>query len=105
AATLARAIAILGRDADPLRARALAGLAPTDALAAEDRLRAERVLDGDHYAFVHPVVGAAARDSLSGAEAAILHERAAALLTAEGVDGQRVAEHLMHAPPRGDPAT
>jgi hypothetical protein len=104
AAALARAIAILARDADPRRARALAGLGPIDALEAEDRLRAERVLDQQRYAFTHAVVAAAARDSLSGAQAAVLHERTAALLAAEGFDAEHVTEHVMHAPPRGDPA-
>lgn len=104
AAALARAIAILARDADPRRARALAELGAIEALEAEDRLRAERVLDQHRYAFTHPVVAAATRDSLSGAQAAVLHERAAALLAAEGFDAEHVAEHVMHAPPRGDPA-
>ena len=37
-------------------------------------------------------------------DAAGLHARAAALLADAGLDDQRVAEHLMRAPPRGDPA-
>jgi hypothetical protein len=104
AAALARAIAILARDADPRRARALAELGAIEALEAEDRLRTERVLDQHRYAFTHPVVAAATRDSLSGAKAAVMHERAATLLAAEGFDAEHVAEHVMHAPPRGDPA-
>lgn len=103
AAALAHAVAVLGSDAAPSRARTLAGLDAIDAIAAEETLRAERVLDADAYAFTHPLVAAAAREGMRAKDAAALHARAAALLAAEGVDDQRVAEHLMRAPPRGDP--
>ena len=45
ATTLARAVAVLGADAEPGRARALAGLDASEAIAAEEELRDERVLD------------------------------------------------------------
>jgi DNA-binding CsgD family transcriptional regulator len=102
AAALARAVAVLGADADPRRARALAGLDGTGALAAEEELRAERIFDAREYGFVHPVVAAATRASIGAAPVAELHAQAAALLLDQGVDEQRVAEHLMAAPPRGD---
>ena len=104
ATSLARAVAVLGADADETRARALAGLEPSEAIAAEDELRVERVLDATAYAFTHPVVAAAAREAIGPVDAAVLHARAAALLAGAGLDDQRVAEHLMRAPPRGDPA-
>ena len=54
-----------GSDADPSRARTLAGLDAIDAIAAEATLRAERVLDADAYAFTHPLVAAAAREAIA----------------------------------------
>jgi DNA-binding CsgD family transcriptional regulator len=102
AAALARSIAVLAGDANPRRARALAALNGTEALVAEEELRAERVLDVREYAFVHPIVAAATRAGVGAARAAELHARAAALLLDDGVDDQRVAEHLMSSPPRGD---
>lgn len=95
AAAFARAVGILGPDATPARARRLAGLDRSEA--AEEELERERLVRGE--AFVHPVVAEAVRAGIGAAEAAELHERAAAI-----VDGDaRVAEHLVHAPPRGDP--
>ena len=103
ATSLARAVAVLGADADETRARTLAGLEGSATIAAEEELRAERVLDASAYGFTHPVVAAAAREAIGPVDAAALHARAAELLAAAGVDDQRVAEHLMRAPPRGDP--
>jgi DNA-binding CsgD family transcriptional regulator len=102
ATTLARAVAVLGADAESGRARALAGLEAREAIAAEEELRNERVLDPLAYGFTHPVVAAAAREGIAAVDAAELHARAAALLADDGVDDQRVAEHLVSAPPRGD---
>jgi DNA-binding CsgD family transcriptional regulator len=104
AAALAHAVAVLGSDAEVRLARALAGLTAIDAIAAEETLRAERVLDATAYAFIHPLVAAAAREGMRATDTAEVHARAAALLTDEGADDQRVAEHLVHAPPRGDPS-
>lgn len=102
AAALARAVAVLGSDATPPRARALAEIPAPEAAAAEQALQIERVLDKNEYAFTHPLVGAAAREGIPARDAGVLHERAAMLLSDEGVDDARVAEHLMRAPPRGD---
>jgi DNA-binding CsgD family transcriptional regulator len=103
ASALARAVAVLGSDADARRARALAGLEGSDAIRAEEELRGERVLDAVRYAFAHPLIAAAAREAIGTGDSAELHARAAGLLADDGVDDQRVAEHLMRAPPRGDP--
>lgn len=102
ASALARAVAVLGSDADARRARALAKLDGSDAIAAEQELRSERVLEIDAHAFTHPLVAAAAREGIAAVDAAELHAHAAALLAEDGVDDQRVAEHLVHAPARGD---
>jgi DNA-binding CsgD family transcriptional regulator len=103
ATSLARAVAVLGADADETRARTLAGLEPSEAIAAEEELRGERVLDASEYGFTHPIVAAATREAIGPADAGVLHARAAALLADAGLDDQRVAEHLMRAPPAGDP--
>jgi DNA-binding CsgD family transcriptional regulator len=102
AAALARAAAALGPDADAARARALAGLDAREALAAEEELRAEHVLERGSYAFTHPLVAVASRETMEAAQQGDLHRRAAELLAEAGVDDQRVAEHLVRAPPRGD---
>jgi hypothetical protein len=102
ASALAHAVAVLGCDADARRAGALAGLDGVDVIAAEQELRGERVLDAVEYAFTHPLVAAAAREAIATVDAAELHAHAAALLADDGVEDQRVAEHLMHAPTRGD---
>ena len=96
AAALARALAILGPDATAARARELAGLDRIEA--AEQELRRERLVED--LAFVHPLVAEAARAGLDATLAADLHARAATLLD----DETRIAEHLVHAPPRGDPS-
>jgi hypothetical protein len=103
AADLARAIAVLGGDATATRARRLAELAPAAALEAEEILRRERMLDAGRYEFVHPVVVAAVRDGLGAVNSAKLHARAARLLASDGLDEERVAEHLVRATPEGDP--
>ena len=102
AAALARAVAVLGGDADRARARTLAGLAADDALVAEELLRDERVLDAEEFAFLHPLVATAARESIGARDAAALHSRAAELLSGLGADDQRIAEHLARGVPRGD---
>ena len=96
AAALARALAILGPDATAARARELAGLDRIEA--AEQELRRERLVED--LAFVHPLVAEAARAGLDATLAADLHAHAATLLD----DQTRIAEHLVHAPPRGDPS-
>ena len=102
AGALASAVAVLGPDADQTRARALAGLEASEAIAAEAELRVERVLDADRCTFAHPLVAAAAREAIGKAEVAEMHARAAALLADDGVQDQRVAEHLLQAPAHGD---
>ena len=103
ATALARAVAVLGADAEPGRARALAGLDATEAIAAEEELRDERVLDAGRVR-ASPIRWSPRRRARGSARrhAAELHARAAALLADDGVDDQRVAEHLVRAPPRGD---
>ena len=102
AGALASAIAVLGPDADLTRARALARLEASDAIAAEAELRVERVLDAEGCTFAHPLVAAAAREAIGKADVAEMHARAAAVLADDGVHDQRVAAHLLLAPAQGD---
>ena len=75
--------------------RAAAGAIAT--LARVEVLRPDRPLG-----FVHPLVGDAVYQALSGGERELSHERAAAELTARGATPEQVAAHLMLAPRRGD---
>ena len=101
AEALARALAVLGRPV-PLRLAApLARLAPEDAAAPADALRAAGLVLGEReLALAHPLVAGALNERLGPGERGLWHARAAALLTAEGADPERVALHLL----RTDPA-
>jgi DNA-binding CsgD family transcriptional regulator len=103
ATALARAVAILGDDADPRQAAALAGLdepaasEAVDALARVDVLRPRPPLG-----FVHPLIGAAVYETLTSLERDSGHIRAAGLLAYAGAEPERVAAHLLRTPPAGD---
>jgi DNA-binding CsgD family transcriptional regulator/tetratricopeptide (TPR) repeat protein len=104
ATALAQAVAVLGDDADPRHAAALAGLdgqaasEPAGALARADVLRPHPPLG-----FVHPLIGAAIYDALPPLEQETAHARAARLLAAAGAEPERVAAHLLRSPPAADP--
>jgi DNA-binding CsgD family transcriptional regulator/tetratricopeptide (TPR) repeat protein len=103
ATMLARAVAILGDDADPRLAGALAGLEEqaaseaVAALAAADVLRLHAPLG-----FVHPLVRAAVEETLTPVERDGGHARAARLLAGAGAEPERVAAHLLRCPPAGE---
>ena len=103
ATALARAVAILGDDADPHQAAALAELdepaaaEATAALARVDVLRPQSPLG-----FVHPLIGAAIYETLTSLERDAGHTRAARLLADAGAEPERVAAHLLRTPPAGD---
>jgi DNA-binding CsgD family transcriptional regulator len=103
ATAVARAVAILGDDADPHQVAALAELderAAADAaatLARADVLRSQRPLG-----FVHPLIGAAVYETLTSLERDRGHTRAARLLASAGAEPERVAAHLLRTPPAGD---
>ena len=103
ATALAKAVAILGDDADPRQAAALADLDERGslrrgrgALVRVDVLRPQQPLG-----FVHPLIRAAVYDSLTQLERDGGHERAAALLAAAGAEPERVAAQLLRSPPAG----
>ena len=53
--------------------------------------------------FAHPIVRAAIYESVPPGERALAHAKAALLLEGEGADAERVALHLLHSEPDGNP--
>jgi DNA-binding CsgD family transcriptional regulator/tetratricopeptide (TPR) repeat protein len=104
ATRLARAVAILGDDAEPHQAAELAELDEADAsmaamaLAQVDILRAR-----PPFGFVHPLIRSAVYEALTLAERDQGHARAAQLLDAAGAGPERVAAHLLRTPPAANP--
>jgi DNA-binding CsgD family transcriptional regulator len=100
---LARAVSVLGPDAELRMVAALAGVdldvaAPAvDALVAAEVLSAARPLD-----FIHPLARAAVYGDLPSGERAALHGRAARMLAGEAAAASRVAAHLLATEPAGD---
>jgi DNA-binding CsgD family transcriptional regulator/tetratricopeptide (TPR) repeat protein len=103
ATALAQAVAVLGDDADPRHAAALAALDERSAdeaaaaLVRLDLLRPEPLLG-----FVHPLIRAAVYDGLTPVQRNSAHARAARLLADAGADPDRVAAHLLRSPPSSD---
>ncbi|HEU5279794.1 MAG TPA: AAA family ATPase [Gaiellaceae bacterium] len=103
ATKLAQAVAILGDDADPRHAAALANLdeqAGSDAaayLARADVLRPQSPLG-----FVHPLVRSAVYSTLSTIAQQAAHARAARLLADSGAESERIAAHLLRTAPAAD---
>jgi DNA-binding CsgD family transcriptional regulator len=107
AAALARAFAVLGRDA-PLRlACQLAGLDQVSAAELAGRLAAAGLLGGQagRYALVHPLVAGALYNGMPGAERAVRHAEAARILSGERADPEAVALHLVRSEPERDAQT
>jgi DNA-binding CsgD family transcriptional regulator len=115
AAALAAAAAVVG-DGAPIRLAAqLTGLAgeaadeATEKLVRADVLRRDSVGEGFEretaapgVAFTHPVVRSAIYADLAPVARARLHGEAARVLSAASGQPERVAAHLLHAPPAGD---
>jgi DNA-binding CsgD family transcriptional regulator len=103
---LAQAVAVLGDDAEPRDAAALAGLEREEAAEAADALTGAGVLE-PHFRplrFAHPLVRNAVYQDVPAGRRALAHERAAAVLRAAGAEPERVAVHLLAADPNGAPA-
>ena len=93
---LARAVALLGDDAEPELAAALAGLGQeTASEVAADLVRVEILRPGAPLGFVHPVVRAAVYAELSPVDRGRGHSRAARLLAESGAEPERVAAQLL----------
>ncbi|MGZ4268578.1 MAG: ATP-binding protein [Solirubrobacteraceae bacterium] len=102
AVSLARAVAVLGADADLPRVAKLAGIGEEEALSALDGLVADHVLQaGRPVRFLHPLLRAAVYDALGPGERSRLHAGAVELLAAEGYADDVVARHVLATEPSG----
>ncbi len=98
----ARAVALIGADADLPAVAALAKLSEERAAEALDLLsRTEILADTRPVRFVHPLVRDAVYTDLSSGDCALRHERAAWIVRDRGAPAERVAAHLLLAPARG----
>jgi DNA-binding CsgD family transcriptional regulator len=104
AVALARAVAVLGDDADLRHAAMLADVDERAAARAAASLAAADVLErGASLRFVHALVRASVTNDAGDAVLDVLHARAARLLDADGAIAARVAAHILASTPRGDP--
>jgi DNA-binding CsgD family transcriptional regulator len=103
ATVLAHAVAILGDDADPTLAAALADMEVPAALeAAEGLARADILRPHWPFGFVHPLLRTAVYESLTPLERDQGHAQAAQLLAEAGAEPELVAAHILHSPPASD---
>jgi DNA-binding CsgD family transcriptional regulator len=104
AAAVARAVAVLGPDAELRHVAALAELEHDEAAESADALVAAGLLTpGRPLAFVHPLVAQVVTDHMTPLERHRGHLDAARRLCAEGADPERVAGHLLATERLGDP--
>jgi DNA-binding CsgD family transcriptional regulator len=105
ATKLAQAVAVLGDDADPQLAGALAELdGATTSEAASALARVDVLRPSAPFGFVHPLVAAAVYETMTPGERESAHAQAARLLVAGGAEPERAAAHLLRSQPCGDPA-
>jgi predicted ATPase len=103
ASELARAVAVLGDDCDPLLAARVSGLGEDAAReAADDLVRADIFVPAERLGFVHPIVRAALYEDLAPGERQARHGAAAEALAREGAPAERVSAHLLLIPPAGE---
>ena len=103
ACALAEAVAVLGAEAQPRQAGAIAGLDQAQALAAADALISVGVLaDGLPLRFVHPLVRTALHEAIPAGRRAGLHHAAARVLDNEPESDDQLATHLLQTPPGAD---
>jgi DNA-binding CsgD family transcriptional regulator len=106
AQAVARAVVILGDDADGRLAAELAGLDEAQAARGADELRGAAILDADAtLRFVHPLVRTALDADLPAGARAAMHAHTVRLLRARGASAQQLAAHLVATEARGDRAT
>jgi DNA-binding CsgD family transcriptional regulator len=106
AQAIARAVVVLGDDADGPLAAELTGLDEVVAARGADELRAAAILDQDtKLRFIHPLVRTALDAELPAGERMALHARTVELLRARGASAQQLAAHLLATEARGERAT
>ncbi|MDQ3728653.1 MAG: AAA family ATPase [Actinomycetota bacterium] len=100
---LARALAVMGTQAELSLAARLAALHIQEASVAADALVAVEVLAPERpLRFVHPIVRAAIYSELPPSERVAMHARAAAVLQEGGASARELAIHLLAVDPTGD---
>jgi DNA-binding CsgD family transcriptional regulator len=103
---VARAVLVLGDDADGRLAAELVGLDEAAVARGADELRAAAILDPDAtLRFIHPLVRTVLLADLPAGERAEAHARAVELLRARGASAQQLAAHLVATEKRGERAT
>ena len=105
AAGVARAVAVLGDDAQLRHVVALNDRPAERVAAAADALAASEILrpvDPGALRFAHPLLASAVYADIATGERAALHRRAAEILHGEGIAPERVAAHLLPSPGSGD---
>ncbi len=105
AAAVARAVAVLGGDADLRHVVALTGQPAERVAAAADALTASDILRpvaAGALRFAHPLLASAVYADIATAERATLHRRAAEILHGEKIAPERVAAHLLPSPGSGE---
>ncbi|HMJ02231.1 MAG TPA: AAA family ATPase, partial [Conexibacter sp.] len=106
ARAVARALVVLGDDADPRLVAELAGVEPEVVRAGADELRAAAILaDTPSLRFIHPLVRTALHTDMPAGERATAHARAAALLRERGASPEQLAAHLVATEARGERET
>jgi DNA-binding CsgD family transcriptional regulator len=98
AAGVARAVAILGEDAQLRHVAALTSREARHVAAAADALAASEILrpaGSGALRFAHPLQASAVYADVGAGERAALHRRAAEILRDEGISAERVAAHLL----------
>lgn len=105
AAGVARAVAVLGEDAQLRHVAALTERQPDTVAAAADALAASDILrppGPGTLAFAHPLLSSAVYADVAAGERAALHRRAAESLRDEDVAPERTAAHLLQSPGTGE---
>jgi len=105
AACVARAVAVLGDDAELRHVVALTHRTPARVAAAVDALAASDILrpsDTGAARFAHALLASAVYADIATAERATLHRRVAEILHAEQIAPERVAAHLLPSPGSGE---
>ena len=106
AATLARALSVLGDGAQVGDAAQLAGLHGVELEEAMAALGSSDVVEpGGTVRFTHPILRAAIYGDLSAAERERLHRDAARILREREAPAGQIAAHVMHTEPAADPET
>lgn len=104
AVRLARAVAVLGPNAEPRRLALLAGLQMPLIADLVEVLARQAILTGDHPPqFTHPLVRNAVYSDGTQARRAAEHRSAARILAAEAAPAELIAAHLLVAEPASDP--